>query len=147
MTASLDSFRKLAEPNLTRHCDALLSTLVFRQQYIGAPPEWVSLSTRIVLIPPGLAIPGPVGEQIFESGRFRAAKGIVRSDRVPALLSGFERGQLFADALPEGWTEPIALAVGPDLEHRSLDEPRFFDRSFGPTHLPWHVSGYEVSDL
>ncbi len=39
MTASLDSFRKLAEPNLARHCDALLSTFVFRQDYIGGSPE------------------------------------------------------------------------------------------------------------
>ena len=147
MTASLDSFRKLAEPNLARHCDALLSTFVFRQDYIGASSEWVSLSTRIVLIPPGLAIPGPIGEKIFESGRFRAGRGIVRGSRLSALLNGFERGQLLPDGLPEGWTEPIMLAEGGHLEHRSLDEPRFFDSSFRPTHLPWQVSGYEVSDL
>src|SRR5207245_156326 len=115
MTASLDSFRKFAEPKLGRHCDALLSTFVFRQDYIGGSPDWVSLSTRIVLIPPGLAIPGPIGERIFESGRFRAARGIVRNSRLSALLNGFERGQLLRDGLPEGWTEPIVLA-GTDLE-------------------------------
>jgi len=107
----------------------------------------VSLSARIMLIPPGLAIPGPVGEQVFESGRFRAARGIVRSGGVPALLDGFERGRLLPEGLPEGWKEPIALAVGPQLEHRSIDEPRFVDRGYRPAHLPWQVSGYEVSDL
>lgn len=146
MTASLDSFRKLAEPNLARHCDALLSTFVFRQDYIGGSPERVSLSTRIVLIPPGVTISGPIGERIFHSGLFRAARGIVPSGRVSALLSGFERGRLLPDGLPEQWTEPIALAVGAQLEHRSLDEPRFFDSSFPLPNFPWSVSGYEVSD-
>lgn len=146
MTASLDSFRKLAEPNLARHCDALLSTFVFRQDYIGGSPEWVSLSTRIVLIPPGVTISGPIGERIFHSGLFRAARGIVPSGRVSALLSGFERGRLLPDGLPEQWTEPIALAVGAQLEHRSLDGPRFFDSSLPLPNFPWSVSGYEVSD-
>src|SRR4051812_23469864 len=115
MTASLDAFRKVAEPNLCRHCDALISMLVFRNQVLGQAPEWVSLSTRIALIPPGLTVSGRTGETVFESGRFRAAKGVVRSSRVSSLLNGYERGVLLADGLPEGWTERIVLAVGQEL--------------------------------
>jgi hypothetical protein len=146
MTASLDSFRKLAEPNLAHNCDALLSTFVCRQHCVGGSPEWVSISTRIMLIPPGLVIPSPAGERIFESGRFRAAKGIVTSGRLSALLDGFEHGRLLPDGLPEGWTEPIVLTAGPQSGNRLLDEPRFFDSSFPPKHLPWQVSGYGVTE-
>lgn len=144
---TLDRFREIAAPNLSRGCDALLSTFCFRRDHLGgAPPDWVSLSTRIVLLPPVPPTPGSIETQIFESGRFRAARGIVPGVHVPALLEGIERGYLDRESLPERWSGPILLAETPTTSQYSFEEPRYFDASSYEVQLPWPVSGYAITE-
>src|SRR5207244_226063 len=63
----LDAFRAVAATNLSRGCEAVVSTFMARQPFLSATLEWLSLSTRIVLVPPSVALPGPSGLAVFES--------------------------------------------------------------------------------
>ena len=132
MPDPLEAFRGVAQPCLDRKCNALVASFMAQMQFLNAPPEWRSLSTSVIFVPPDYAVPGYIGERIFEWDRFRAARGIVSFEKLESLFRGIEAGRLNKDCIPDGWTEEISLfddsARPPPFQKTFFHEPAMYSR-------------------